>query len=156
MSCGPACLRMLAEWTTREPQSEYHWRHISGWNARNGLKVDPMEAALKHVRNLQVARLDLDRVREWHESPEPPEFLEDSAILAHVDSYDYDGRNLGHWIIWLDRFPSLDLGTNGLPRHQLIFYADPLYDELAVWPWISLVTSQVTAAFFLTRLRNGA
>jgi len=37
MSCGPACLRMLAEGATGQPQSEYRWRQLSGWS--DGLKI---------------------------------------------------------------------------------------------------------------------
>jgi ABC-type bacteriocin/lantibiotic exporter with double-glycine peptidase domain len=50
MSCGPACLLMLAEWATGQPQSEYHWRQLSGWS--DGLKIEKMTLALAHLPGL--------------------------------------------------------------------------------------------------------
>lgn len=66
MSCGPACLRMLAEWATGQPQSEYHWRQLSEWS--DGLKIEKMRPAIAHLPGLlSSAQLPAEQLQEWHQ-----------------------------------------------------------------------------------------
>ena len=85
MSCGPACLRMLAEWATGQPQSEYHWRQLSEWS--DGLKLEKMRPAIAHLPGLlSSAQLPAEQLQEWHQAT-VPEFTDDSVSLLYTDSW---------------------------------------------------------------------
>lgn len=153
MSCGPACLRMLAEWATGQPQSEYHWRQLSEWS--DGLKIEKMRPAIAHLPGLlSSAQLPAEQLQEWHQAA-VPEFTDDSVYLLYTDCYEADGQNLLHWIVLLNLFDSVDKEPDGSPRHQLALCADPLYDDLTVWTWRSLLASKVVNVFHVVRVAPG-
>lgn len=154
-SCGPACLRMLAEWATGQPQSEYHWRQLSGWSANVGLPGEKMRQALVSIGNLRSPRVTAKQVRDWHQAVALPTVTDSSVYLLRTDSYGYDGQNLWHWIVLLDIFPSADKEQDGSPRHRLALYADTVDGQLIVWPWKSLVASKVLDGFHVSMAVSG-
>lgn len=147
--CGPACLRMLAEWITGQPQSEYHWRAVSGWTPKGALRPPKMIRAVVTLLGQPEPppRNPAATANNWRNNPSlPADAKEDDVVyLLHTDSYGYDGENLYHWIILLDLFSSNDR------KHQLALYADPLCNELQLWPWASLLESKVTHALRIER-----
>ena len=150
MSCGPACLRMLAEWATGQPQSESRWRQLSGWS--DGLEIEKMTPALAYLPGLLSSeRLPAEQVQEWHQAA-LPELTDDSVYLLYTDCYGADGQNLWHWIVLLNLFDSVDKEPDGSSRHQLALCADPLCDELTVWTWRSLLASKVVDVFHVVRV----
>lgn len=141
-SCGPACLRMIAEWSKNEARSEYYWRERSRWKVGVGLLPAGMNAQLVELGKCDAVPFrDLARLAGVEA---------DEVYVLFTDSYGYDGRNVHHWIILLDLFASKSSKQD--PEIQrLALCADPMEDQLAVWRWESLLASRVTEAFKISK-----
>jgi len=140
-SCGPACLRMIAEWLTGVPQSEYAWRVRSGWTATDGLKLRRMSKVLLTLpKRGIISRCDPHQIARVED---------DEVYLLFTDSYWYDGRNYEHWVVLLHLFRSVE--RKGRASQLLALYADPMEDALAVWSWDGLLASRVHHAFKITK-----
>lgn len=145
ISCGPACMRMIAEWASKEPQSEYFWRVRSGWSSKYGFGrvhlTDEVANDLFAQMNVEHKKVEIDK---WHKvSPELPENV---VYLLWTDSYDIDGANVGHWMILVDMFDSTEW-EKGRDSVKLAVTADPQSDKLQIWNWKSLLASEVRAAY---------
>ncbi|MFO0757497.1 MAG: papain-like cysteine protease family protein [Byssovorax sp.] len=138
-SCGPACLRMLAEWLTEQPQSEYAWRKDSGWSADSGLQSERMPDALSKLPN--CTHRPFKRYKRLTSIPPS------TVYLLFTDSYWYDGENYNHWIVLLHLFNSKD-------GQVLALCADPMENALSVRRWIGLLESRVISAFEIQKLNN--
>lgn len=103
---------------------------------------------------LSSAQLPAEQLLEWHRAA-VPEFTDDSVYLLYTDCYGADGQNLWHWIVLLNLFDSVDREPDGSPRDQLALCADPLYDDLTVWTWRSLLASKVLDVFHVVRVAPG-
>ncbi|KYG09043.1 hypothetical protein BE21_19820 [Sorangium cellulosum] len=102
--------------------------------------------ALGKASDVSSKRVPPDVRVRWDEHP-PDDFGEgDVVYLLLTDSYGYDGTNAMHWIVLLDLFESKER-----PHRLLATYADPLYDELSVWPWDALLAWKVLDGFRVER-----
>ncbi|MFO0761093.1 MAG: papain-like cysteine protease family protein [Byssovorax sp.] len=144
--CGPACLRMLAEWATTAPQSEYRWRRVPGWHPVKGLGFGRMKNALKRIPGLMSAKVTGDELKHRRDAQAIRDLDGvDSVYLLLTDCYGQDGTNLKHWIILVDLFRAKN------KKRLLALYADPLYDALCVWPWDALLATRVLEGFRIER-----
>ena len=146
ISCGPACMRMIAEWASKEPQSEYFWRVRSGWSSKYGFGrvhlTDEVANDLSAQMNVEHKKVEIDK---WRDDPSKPSDVhknENVVYLLWTDSYDIDGTNIGHWMILVDMFDSDEPSPV-----KLAVTADPQYDKLQIWNWKSLLASEVRAAY---------
>lgn len=160
-SCGPACLRMLAEWAGSEhPRTEKYWQDNSAWKEQGLLPPKDMRAALTKIREISLKGGPTKaEVAAWRADSALPADATDrgTVYLLHTDSYDLDGVNIGHWIVLLDIIESRG-PRHGQPRVHLARCADPSSheDEVSVWTWSSLLESRVTHAFRVTRVPAAA
>jgi hypothetical protein len=145
-SCIAACLRMLAEWATALPQSEYRWRLISRTGPR-GARVRDLELALKRLCDtvgpaISGVRLDAKR---WRRAVELQPVLDpDTVDVICCDSFELDGTNVGHTLIVVDL-------QRTRAREVLAVIADPLTDSLRCESWESLVASHPSVVYRMTR-----
>ena len=147
-ACGLACLRMLEHWVSGKAQSEAQWQTASAWTAQKGLPVPEMSAALRSIPGIRAPRVPGPMIQQWCANPTmPPALSADSVYLLFTDSYDFDGGNVGHWMILRDIFDAAD-------GRKLALCADPLQSSLQVWSWESLLASRVLRGIQVHRLQS--
>lgn len=147
MSCGAACLRMLEQWVTGAHQGEAHWREAAAVKAK-GIFKPGMRKALEQLP-LDVKPLAATEIEDWREGRSVPRINGATVYLLFMDHYGRDGENLGHWILLLDLFPSIEK-PRGREAQLLACYADSLSGKAEIWPWTSLLHAEVREGFRLT------
>lgn len=158
-SCGPACLRMLAEWAGNEHKDEKYWQDHSGWKKTQLLPIVAMQRALKTIREIcPTGTKPQFEKPQWRVDGSRPHdvFGRDTVYLLHTDSYNVDGVNIGHWIILLNIFDSKE-SEHGQQQTRLALCADPSSPEgeVSVWTWQSLLETKVTDALRIVRVPTG-
>jgi len=128
-TCGPACLCMIADWITREPQSEIVWARTSHTKRpvkfqKHATELKGIAQALDEMTNIDEYEITSGKVV----NKSGLRFNSNTIYLALLDSYNLDGKNEGHFILLIGRLP---LGK----KLDQIIIADPSEDELYVEPW---------------------
>jgi hypothetical protein len=145
MGCGPACLRMVAEWARNEPSTEWYWIRTSAktrrnwWTSQSGMYRQGVVRALEHLRDALGAPIEIE---PWWkgDGPTRPQDLptagEGTIHLVSLDSFLPTGENPGHWIIVVDLFRARD-------GEAIAVCADPGFDVPYSQRWNSLLAAQV-------------
>lgn len=154
-TCGAACLKMLEHWATAKSNDEEHWRKMADIGSK-GITPQAMKKVLKQLP-LESTEVKKSEVESWREGIRVPRIDETTVYLLSIDAYVPDGRNLGHWIILLDLFPSIE-NERGRSERLLAWYADPMEPEEkdmpgkpVVWPWTSLLHAEIREGFCLKK-----
>jgi hypothetical protein len=146
---------MLEHWATGKSNDEEHWRKMADIGSK-GITPQAMKKVLKQLP-LESTDVKKSEVESWRDGIRIPRLDAETVYLLHTDCYGLDGRNLGHWIILLDLFPSIETAS-GRNEQLLAWYADPLEPEEndapgkpVVWPWTSLLHAEVRGGFCLKK-----
>jgi hypothetical protein len=148
-SCAPACFRMLGEWLTGAPQTEYAWRLATRMRIP-GTDIADVEATLgRMAKELDLAIAPAPRQR-WQALVERERGLPDDTVyLMRLDAYDADGTHAYHWVILLDVFDA----KAGRGTQLVALLADPLASDLRAESWPAVLAQRVYEVYRITRKR---